>query len=275
MNNNFTFHYQKQLEEEKQKELVRKKADENEHIIKEEVKEPKKKSKRKYIVYAFLAIVLVVYALLSSGSYLSSDSLNNNQNPVSNNNVNEDSSKEEENTINKDIFTILDEKNYIYSNQIEIIKNEKTEEYFYKGEKKDSVLSIIKSINQEEKEYTYQEGKYFYQDNEVLEEEVYDVVNKQYIDLNYIRDYVDHASLYSTTIYKTGEIVKVYHLLLKEIIIGYQEEDYIMIEIDQKDTEHYLLSLDYTNIVSLIEEEITSYLVNMDFQIVSEETVEP
>lgn len=274
MNNNFTFHYQKQLEEENQKELVHKKTEENEHIIKEDVKESKKNSKRKYIVYVFLAIVIVVYALLSSGSDLSSDPSHNNQNPVSNDSANDDSFKEE-NTINKDIFAILSEKNYIYSNQIKIIKNEKTEEYFYKGEKKDSVLSIIKSINQEEKEYTYQEEKYFYQDNEVLEEEVYDVVNKQYIDLNYIKDYVAHASLYSTTIYKTGEIVKVYHLLLKEIIIGYQGEDYITIEIDQKDTEHYFISLDYTNIISLIEEEITSYLVDMEFQVISEETVEP
>lgn len=274
MNNNFTFHYQKQLEEEKQKEFEHKKANENERIIKEEKEEPKKKSKRKYIVYAFLAIVFVIYALLSSSSYLPYDP-NHNQNPSSNSNSNEDSSKEEENTINKDIFAILSEKNYMYSNKIEIIRKEEKEEYLYKGEKKDSVLSIMKSINQEEKEYTYQEGKYFYQDNEVLEEEVYDAVNKQYIDLNYIKDYVEHASLYSTTIYKTGEIVKVYHLLLKEIIIGYQEEDYITIEIDQKDTEHYFISLDYTNIVSLVEEEITSYLVNMEFQIMAEDVIEP
>lgn len=276
MNNNFTFNYQKQLEEEEQKEIIRKKAAENQKVIKEEIKEPKKKNNRKYIIYIALAVVLVIYALLSSSSYSSYDSANNNQNTTNNNNTNNNTSnQEEENTINKDIFALLSENNYTYSNKIEITKEEKKEEYLYKGEKKDTVLSIIKSINNEEKEYTYQEEKYFYQENEVSEEEIYDVVNKQYIDLNYISDYVDHASLYATTIYKTGEIVKVYHLPLKEIIIGYQEEDYITIEIDQKDAENYMIHIDYTNIVSLLDEEIISYLVDMEYHITKEETTTP
>ncbi len=275
MNNNFTFNYQKQLEEDEaktKKEVVHKPYDQKDDS-KEDKKAKKVASKRKYVAYVALFIALLIYSLLSSSSmYWSNPNTNNGTNQSGNNSNNEQKNNDtkEDNTINKDIFTELKNSNYTYSANIEITEGKKISNYVYSGIKEDSLTTIVKKDEKGKNEYTYKDDKYYLGETLVLEDDVYDVVNKQYIDLDYIKNYVDHAVLYSTTIYKDGKIVKVYHLYIKELIAGYKEDDYVEIEVIQD--QNYLINVDYTNVVKLIDNKVSKYLVNLEYNIILDET---
>ena len=199
--------------------------------------DPRFKVKIKLIAYS--AFVLFVAALAisskptaSSGNFLDKYNIN---------------TTTEEKTEN--IFQIPDKYNYIKY----ITINEDI--YQYTGTKKPQKETISKESKRIITNYVYENNSYYKEEDGTYmlttKEEVYDVVSYNYLNLETINEYLSKGT-------KEGNQYLVY---LKDIILGNDSEDYIIITIDQNK-----INIDYTSLMKNFDNTITKYLVNIEIE---------
>ena len=124
--------------------------------------------------------------------------------------------------------------------------------YQYYGSKNDDEITINKVVNEEITSYSYKDDNYYKRENNVYvittEEEIYDVIEFNYLSLDTIYEYLDLSTI-------TENVNIVY---LKDIIIGSNSEEYITIE---ENDDNY--KIDYTSLMKLFDNSIEKLTVEI------------
>lgn len=199
-------------------------------------KEAKFKTKIKLSLYTLFVIFVAIFAVSNRAPIEKEE-----QNKESNNAP----QKQEENAS----IEIPNEYNY----KINITINENN--YLYTGTKTSKRETIKKEIHNHIERYIYENNKYYKEENEnyilTIKEEVYDVVNYDYINLLTINEYLSKSSK------KENE----YFVYLKDIILGNNSDDYITITINKND-----ITIDYTKLVNNFDKTIEKYLISIELE---------
>lgn len=195
--------------------------------------EPKFKEKVKLIAYTLFVVIVSIFAI-STGR---KDSMLNISEIDNETNYKEDTT----------IINIPEEYNYT----INITIN--NDYYKYIGKKISNEEKITKIINDVNTNYLYQQNNYYKQYNEeyVLtnKDEVYDIVDYNYINLDIINQYLSKSK-------RENNKNIVY---LKDIILGNDSEKYITISIDNNST----VNIDYTELIKNFNESVENYIVEI------------
>ena len=138
----------------------------------------------------------------------------------------------------------------IYNYTVSISINE--ENYKYTGFNDVNYKTITKTINGTSTNYIYTNNIYYKdsisQDNMVEKEEIYDIIEYNYINLENINQYLSVSK-------KEEEKNIVY---IKDIILGNDSEDYITIELNENK-----INIDYTSLMKLFDKTIESCVVEV------------
>ena len=92
---------------------------------------------------------------------------------------------------------------------------------------------------------------YIYENNNYYKEEIYDIINYNYIDLETINTYLS----------KSEKNENQYLVYLKDIILGNNSNEYITISTIQNE-----INIDYTKLMHYFNQEINQYLVNIKIE---------
>lgn len=125
-------------------------------------------------------------------------------------------------------------------------------EYIYSGEKHSTEKTINKTIDNVTTNYLLRDNDYYMQDNnlyvKITKEEVYDIINYNYIDLNNINNYLKQAI-------KDDNQYKVY---LQDVILDTETKEYFVISINDG-----TINIDYTPLMKRNNPDIESYNVSI------------
>lgn len=191
------------------------------------------KAKIKLGLYTLFVVIVSIFTLSARGNIEATNTLENN------NDINQNEQE-------ASLIEIPDKYNY----KINITINDKS--YQYNGTKETAKETITKISNNVTKNYIYQDGSYYQEDNGnyILssKEEVYDVVSYNYLNLDTINQYLSKAK-------KENETYKVY---LKDIILGNDSEEYITITIKANK-----VNIDYTSLMKLFDQYVEKYMVEI------------
>lgn len=140
---------------------------------------------------------------------------------------------------------------YLYT--INVVIDDK--EYHYTGEKSKESESITKEVDGTTTNYIYKNNSYYKEQNETYilstKEDVYDIVNYDYINLETINEYLT----------KAVKKDNIYYVYLKDIILESLSEEYITITTYQN-----TVDIDYTKLVNELGQSINTYLVKFEIQ---------
>lgn len=199
----------------------------------------KYRTKIKLLAYTIFVLIVSAYAL----------SINKNTS-LTNNDYNNTSTNDYNTSINESNSFSLPE---IYSYNIDININDKY--YNYYGNKTLKEKTIIKQIDEEITNYRYLNNEYYILiDNNYIKttkDEVYDIVNYNYIN-------IDNINAYLTKAKKNANEYTVY---LKDVILGYDSTDYFTITINNN-----FITIDYTNLMKQFDRNIEKYLINIKIE---------
>ena len=200
--------------------------------IKEMRKDKKGRAKLELIFYAVFAIVLVLFIRL--GSY--GKSYNE---PI--------------NTTEEKSFIYSLEDNYEYN--IDIKYN--NESYDYKGRVLGNNASLKKISDNNEEYYYVMNNKYYELDdngNYILtsKDDIYNNIDYKYLNINDIKNFIEYSTKEDNT----------YKIKLSDIILNNNSEEYITININE---ESKVLTIDYTNLFRLDNENINSVIVTITY----------
>lgn len=189
--------------------------------------------------YTFFVIIVAIFAVSNSDSIPS--------NEIDDNKINQ---TEQDNKENDNIIKIPEQYNYL----IKININEK--EYRYSGTKTKEEEKIIKEIDEEISNYIYKNNSYYKEDEEnnyllTSKEEVYDIINYNYLSLETINEYLTKAE----------KLENQYLVYLKDIILENNSNDYIVIGINDNK-----INIDYTVLMKNFDETIEKYFVNINIE---------
>lgn len=127
--------------------------------------------------------------------------------------------------------------------------------YQYNGTKTPTTETIIKTSNGITTNYRYENESYYKNENETYiitdQKEIYDVVSYNYLKLETINQYLTKSN-------KQNDKYLVY---LKDIILGNDSEEYIMITINENK-----INVDYTSLMKLFDSTIESYLIDIEIK---------
>ncbi len=192
------------------------------------------KAKIKLLLYGIFILLVTVYAFSINNHMAVDNSINTNNNL---------------NNTNDNKITIP--KEYDYSITINI--DEKSYQYY--GTKKQDSITINKVIDDSETNYLYKDNDYYIFDNEMYiktnKEEVYNIINYNYLDLNTINSYLSKSS-------RSGNQYLVY---LKDIILEYDDNDYLVIIVNNNK-----INIDYTSLMKLTNPDIEKCYVIIDIK---------
>ena len=221
--------------------------------FREKMKDKKYIAKVQLIGYGIFILIIIVYANVSSKNYNY-----NNKNTIENskNNPNITSNVEEKSLLE----TIKD--NYNYDIDVTIINNDDTtSNYKYTGFSTGDVIQI----NTNDKVYYGKSNEYYeLVDNNytlVSDDTIYSI-DKKYITLDDILNYIKKSTLDHTTNYSTGRTTSTYYLYLKNILPNYMEADYVEIDVEETD-DTLTINIDYTNLMKYKDKNIKSYKVKL------------
>lgn len=200
--------------------------------------DPRFQTKIKLSLYTLFVICVSIFAVSSRNNTPTNQLKEQYQNQV----------EEEDN--NNDIIEIPNEYNYI----INITINEKN--YQYTGTKNNIKETIIKEVDSITTNYIYENNNYYKEidiENYILttKEEVYDVVDYNYLKLETINEYISKS---------TKEANK-YLVYLKDIILGNDSEKYITII-----KEENKIKVDYTELMRNFDKTIDNYLIIIEIE---------
>lgn len=195
------------------------------------------RTKIKLLLYTLFIIFVGIFAVSSRNNL-----------PTNEYSDNDDSIE----SIKDDKITIQIPDDYQYS--INITINESS--YQYTGTKSKEQTTITKIVDNLETNYIYNDN-YYRQDEEgnyllTTKEEVYDIVDYSYLDLNTINQYLSKST-------KSTTDNNQYFVYLKDIILGNDSEDYITITKEQNKIE-----IDYTELFKYFDKKIYKYLIEIE-----------
>ena len=189
-----------------------------EEFLKKWKSDKKYRAKIKLIFYGVFIILVAVYASTLNTSITEDDK--------------KDDPKEE--VINDEVIEVPE--NYHYEINIEI----DNDTYKYYGEKTIARTTITK-IGDATINYLYEDNEYYINDNntyvKTTREEVYDIINYNYLDLNNINNYLKKAT----------KVNNMYYIYLKDIILNDETDEYITIIIDDNN-----INIDYSSLMKKI-----------------------
>ena len=163
--------------------------------------------------------------------------------------------------------------NYEYDIKVELTtkKDETTEtkEVEYSGKSYKNNIEIIKKDNNESKTYYKIDSRYYKKVNDDFEiiksDEIYDVLEKEYIELDNIKEYLDKSTLDHVTEYSSGKKEYVYHMRVKEIIKSYPEIDEIEIKaLEENNT--LTIEIDYLSLMKVLSRNNESCVVTYTYK---------
>lgn len=198
------------------------------------------RTKTKLILYTAFVVIVAIYAftLDSDNSY---KDLSNIKNEIAN------TKKTEEN-----IIKIPKEYNYTITIKID------DKEYEYTGMKLSDKEYIEKKVDDKKTNYVYQNNNYYIEDTMKIDnyiittkDEVYDIINYNYINLSTINEYLKKAT-------KNDNQYLVY---LKDIILGNDSDDYIVIDINENN-----IFIDYTVLMKEFNNNLNKYQVIIEIK---------
>lgn len=205
------------------------------------------KTKVKLLLYTLFIIFVAIFAVSSQNNMQTNEF--ENQNPKEN-----DTIHETENKINTNQFEEIIKTPNEYDYKVDITINEKN--YQYVGNKNAIREKITKKIDEINTNYIYENGNYYKEDdneNYILtnKEEVYDIIDYDYLDINTINKYLSQST----------KIENEYIVYLKNIILGNNSQDYITIKIDKNK-----INLDYTNLFKKFNKTINQCLIDIEIE---------
>lgn len=198
--------------------------------LKERWKDKRERAKLELMLYGIFFLVVIVF--LRVGNMSSST-------PESNSNV--------------DTFISLITDNYEYN--INITINDII--YNYSGKVLGYNASIIKNVSGNS-DYFYKKNDIYYEldkDNGYIltnKEEVYNIINYNYLDINTIKEYIKLSTL-DNGIYKVN---------VSDIILSSDNEEYITIKLDDINN---IVLIDYTNLFKINDNTIDNFLVEITY----------
>ena len=200
--------------------------------IKEMRKDKKGRAKLELSLYAILAIVLVLFIRL--GNYGKS--------------YNEPINTPEEKSF---IYTIKD--NYEYNISIKY----NNESYTYNGRVLGNNAKVKKISDNDEEYYYVMNNKYYELDDDgnyilTSRDDIYNNIDYKYLNINDIKNFIEYSTKENNT----------YKIKLSDIILNNNSEDYITINIDE---ESKILTIDYTNLFKLDNENINNVIVTITY----------
>ncbi len=211
----------------------------------------KYQTKIKLSLYTLFVVIVAIFAISSNNSSTNLDIQENNSNNQETNLNN--NSKENSTLIEENIIELPDEYDYDINITID------NQLYRYYGTKDNIKMTITKEVGETITNYIYEDDNYYIEIDEVYtlttKEEVYDVVNYNYLNIENINKYLTQ-----------GKVVdEQYQIYLKDIILGNESEDYITITIKDE------IDIDYTNMIKYFNNDIEEYIVNIKIEERNEE----
>ena len=229
----------------------------------DKVKTDKKYSAKVQLIgYGVLIMALVLYLNISSMG--SSSNMGNTIIP----DINQNSAVEENASVDKtSLLEQLSNNNYNYDVRVEVERkidnNDKdnTEDigsHYYGSVYKNTIL-INREANGGKELYYKIDDNYYSKLNDDMklidEDDVYSLINGEYIEISSILKLIDKASLDHVTDYSSGKKEYVYHLKVRDIIVSYKMEDVIEIEIEEENG-ILKIEIDYSNLLKVVNEDI-------------------
>lgn len=214
--------------------------------LKEILKNPKSKALIELCFYGVIILIALIYCWVSNGNRHSYANYVNDVTPSANALLNK-----------------LEDNNYSYT--AEIIKNSDNtiKKCTYEGILMETEGNILKTEDGNETKYYYKDNEYYiYEDpGRILttESDVYNVLEHNYLDISTIRNYINKGALYNTE-----DNVKYYRIYLNKILLDYEDSDYIIVDITEKENK-VIINIDYTNLMKQKEENILGYNVKLIF----------
>lgn len=203
-------------------------------------KDTKYRTKVKLLLSTLFVIFVSVYALTLPPVENTLDDLSDeNKQLEDTTSINTDS--------NKSIIKVPN--NYTYKINITIDESN----YKYYGEKNINQTTITKETADTIKNYIYENNEYYVEDNDLYvkttKDEVYDIVNYNYINLESINTYLNKATNNNDQ----------YLVYLKDIILGNNSEEYFVILVNNNK-----INIDYTPLMQEFNENIFKYTVDIE-----------
>ena len=196
------------------------------------------RAKIKLLAYTIFIIIIFIYALTLDTSPRNYEDISD----INNNSINKTA----------DIIKIPEQYEYIIKIKID------DKEYKYSGIQTTEKRTIKKEIDDKVTNYIYQNNQYYLEDSinidnyvTTAKEEVYDIVNYNYINLTTINEYLKKAT-------KDNNQYLVY---LKDIILGNESDRYFVIDINDKN-----IFVDYTVLMKEFNNNIKTYTVNYEIK---------
>ena len=196
------------------------------------------RAKIKLLAYTIFIIIIFIYALTLDTSPRNYEDISD----INNNSIKETA----------DIIKIPEQYEYIIKIKID------DKEYKYSGIQTTEKRTIKKEIDDKVTNYIYQNNQYYLEDSininnyvTTTKEEVYDIVNYNYINLTTINEYLKKAT-------KDNNQYLVY---LKDIILGNESDRYFVIDINDKN-----IFVDYTVLMKEFNNNIKTYTVNYEIK---------
>jgi len=197
------------------------------------------RTKIKLLLYTVFVFIVSIYAL-SINKNIPSNTSNFNIN-----NLNQNNSKETP-INNSNVFNVPE--SYTYRINITIDNNN----YLYYGEKTPQEEVITKETSSGITNYRYLNNEYYVlTDNnyqKTSKDEVYDIVNYNYLNLSNINKYLSKAQ----------KNVNQYSVYLKDVIFGNESNEYFVIIVNDNH-----LNIDYTKLIKEFNPDIEKYIVDI------------
>ena len=237
-------------------------------------------AKVQLIGYGIFILILIVFLNISSLGNNSSSNITSFKNSTNNH---------QQSKIDNQQINLLQKlsNNYEYDIKAKITTkrddNKETKEVEYYGKSAKNNMEIIKKVDNTTINYYKVDNRYYTKEGNnftlIKDNEIYNILEKEYVELNYIKEYIEKSSLDHKTEYSNGKKEYVYHMKVKEIIKSYPEIDEIEINITEEDNT-LTIKIDYITLMKAlnmkIEEcEVTYTYKNIntteDFTIIEEQ----
>ena len=228
------------------------------NFLKKYKDDKKYKAKTQLLGYGVVIIIIILYLIIARTT------TPNNKNIVleRKNTINQAQNENDKKPKTEKLFETINN-NYKYSINISYILKEENEEQekkiHYEGKVSKENMEIIKEIDDTKNYYYKVNNKYYKKENDtfntIKEEEIYDIVKKEFIELDSLKNYLNKASLDHVTDYSSGKKESVYHLKIKDIVPSYQDLDKIEINIEEENN-ILIIKIDYTKLIEITSNHI-------------------
>lgn len=239
---------------------------ENKQSFLSKLKNDKKyKAKVELTGYVVFIVILIIFLNVSNIGN------NYNYNSVNYTNETKDNNAQEEQQ-NKNLFKEIND-NYSYNIDV-LIKIKQEDDSIienkinYNGKSYKDNMIINKVYNNTTSTYYKVEDEYYFKENEdyklAVDNEIYELLDEKYIEFNGVKKYIEKATLDHFTDYSSGKKEYTYNLKVKDIIQSYKGDD--IVEINVVDENNIIsMSIDYTNLLKLINENINECEINYKY----------